>query len=130
MVNEIDINRYLQKLDDLEDDLESLKDKVAVGLQKEVSDLSVKVSETKTELRDVIEQKVNQQKKDIVYIIDANKVGYEKIDKRVFILETKISDFENRIQKEELVTNILIWIGGIIVTSILAYFGSQLGISM
>ena len=130
MVNEIDINRYLQKLNDLEDDLESLKDKVAVGLQKEVSDLSVKVSETKTELRDVIEQKVNQQKKDIVYIIDANKVGYEKIDKRVFILETKISDFENRIQKAELVVNILKWIGGIVGGGILAYFGSKFGISM
>ena len=130
MVNEIDINRYLQKLNDLEDDLESLKDKVAVGLQKEVSDLSVKVSETKTELRDVIERKVNQQKKDIVLIIDANKAGSEKTDKRVFILETKISDFENRIQKAELVVNILKWIGGIVGGGILAYFGSKFGISM
>ena len=63
MTNNINIDRYLKKLDDLEGDLESLKDKVSIGLQKEVSDLSVKVSETKTELRDVIEQKVNQQKK-------------------------------------------------------------------
>ena len=130
MAKKSDIDRYLKKLDDLEDDLENLKDKVAVGLQKEVADLSVKVSETKTQLRDIIEDKVNQQKKDIVYIIDANKVGYEKIDKRVFILETKISDFENRIQKAELVVNILKWIGGIVGGGILAYFGSKLGISM
>lgn len=130
MVNETNINRYLQKLDDLEDDLENLKEKVSISLQKDVSDLSLKVSETKTELRDVIERKVNQQKKDIVLIIDANKAGYEKTDKRVIVLETKISDFENRIQKAELVVNILKWIGGIVGGGVLAYFGSKLGINM
>lgn len=130
MVNNIDIDRYLKKLDDLEDDLESLKDKVAVGLQKDVSDLSVKVSETKTELRDVIERKVNQQKKDIVLIIDANKAGYEKTDKRVIVLETRLCDLDNRVQKTELVVNILKWIGGIVGGGILAYFGSKFGISM
>jgi predicted nucleic acid-binding Zn-ribbon protein len=130
MTDKVNIDRYFKKLDDLENDLERLKDKVATGLQKEVSDLSVKVSETKTQLRDIIEEKVNQQKKDIVYIIDANKVGYEKIDKRVLVLETKLSDFENRIQKAELVVNILKWIGGVVGGGILAYFGSKLGISM
>ena len=39
MTNNINIDRYLKKLDDLEGDLESLKDKVSIGLQKEVSDL-------------------------------------------------------------------------------------------
>ena len=130
MVSEIDINRYLQKLDDLEDDLESLKDKVAVGLQKDVSDLSLKVSETKTELRDVIEDKVKEQKKDIVLIIDANKAGYEKTDKRVIVLETRLCDLDNRVQRAELIVNILKWIGGVVGGGILAYFGSKLGISI
>lgn len=130
MVNEIDINRYLQKLDDLEDDLESLKDKVAIGLQKDVSDLSLKVSETKAELRDVIEDKVKEQKKDIVLIIDANKAGYEKTDKRVIVLETRLCDLDNRVQKAELVVNIIKWIGGVVGGGILAYFGSKLGINL
>ena len=127
-MNDTSLDVYIERLRNIESDLNDLKTKVNQSLQEKVGALGDQVRETKDDLRNLLDDKIKEQnkrmteqKKDLLVIIESNNSNSKLTISSIKDIENDISNLNTKVTTMQTQFNLVKVIGGGLVTILIAY---------
>ena len=127
-MNDTSLDVYIERLRNIESDLNDLKTKVNQSLQEKVGALGDQVRETKDDLRNLLDDKIKEQnkrmteqKKDMLVIIESNNSNSKLTISSIKDIENDISNLNTKVTTMQTQFNLVKVIGGGLVTILIAY---------
>ena len=127
-MSDISLDVYIERLRNIEIDLNDLKTKVNQNLQEKVGALGDQVRETKDDLRNLLDDKIKEQnkrmteqKQDMLVIIESNNSNSKLTISSIKDIENDISNLSTRLTTIQTQFNLVKVIGGGLVTILIAY---------
>ena len=127
-MSDISLDVYIERLRNIEIDLNDLKTKVNHNLQEKVGALGDQVRETKDDLRNLLDDKIKEQnkrmteqKQDMLVIIESNNSNSKLTISSIKDIENDISNLSTRLTTIQTQFNLVKVIGGGLVTILIAY---------
>ena len=128
LMNDTSLDVYIERLRNIESDLNDLKTKVNQSLQEKVGALGDQVRETKDDLRNLLDDKIKEQnkrmteqKKDMLVIIESNNSNSKLTISSIKDIENDISNLNTKVTTMQTQFNLVKVIGGGLVTILIAY---------